>query len=71
MAFFCTVSGEQIVAPGLSKSVDPVNGHDLVLPEGAPAPKAKQAERSTAAPASIAPKAEGKKDDAPKGAPKN
>jgi hypothetical protein len=28
MAFFCTVSGARIAAPGVSKAVDPVNGQD-------------------------------------------
>lgn len=27
-AFFCTVSGVRIVAPGVSKDVDPEMGHD-------------------------------------------
>lgn len=28
MAFFCEKTGVRIVAPGVSKSVDPVNGQD-------------------------------------------
>lgn len=31
MAFFCTKSGARIAKPGVSKSVDPVNGHDEVV----------------------------------------
>ena len=30
MAFFCNVSGARIAAPGVSKRVDPVRGHDEV-----------------------------------------
>ena len=31
MAFFCTNTGVRISAPGVSKAVDPVNGHDEVI----------------------------------------
>lgn len=31
MAFFCTKTGVRIVAPGVSKEVDPVNGQDVYV----------------------------------------
>jgi hypothetical protein len=36
MAFFCTQSGARIAAPGVSKAIDPIAGHDEVieLPDG-------------------------------------
>lgn len=41
-AFFCTETGVRIVAPGKSKSVDPVNGVDEYRE---PAPKAEPAKK--------------------------
>lgn len=38
MAYFCTVTGARIVAPGVCKAVDPVNGQDECN-EGDPEPK--------------------------------
>lgn len=40
MAFFCNQTGVRIAAPGVSKSVDPVNGQDEVveLADGTEAP---------------------------------
>lgn len=36
MAYFCEKSGVRIVAPGVSKTVDPDNGHDEFSEPAAP-----------------------------------
>lgn len=52
-AFFCTKTGVRIVAPGMSKSADPINGVDEYsepTPK-AETPKAKPAPKSETKPA--------------------
>lgn len=59
--YFCTVSGVRLVAPGVSREVDPVGGVDVyveptpeTLPEGATPPPA-EPEPAPAPPADTAP----------------
>ncbi len=37
--YFCEVSGARIVAPGVSREVDPVNGVDLYRAHASPKPR--------------------------------
>lgn len=73
MAFFCTKTGVRIAKPGVSKAVDPVNGHDEVIEVDGEerVVKAKPAKPADAKPGAPPPKGEDKPADAPKGEPGN
>lgn len=50
-AFFCEKSGLRLVAPGVSKLVDPINGVDEFKEPSEPMAKPEAADKSKSAPA--------------------
>lgn len=49
LVYFCHFTGARLVAPGVSKTIDPVNGQDEFVEEAHVAPKTKSESKAESA----------------------